>query len=51
MTSEGPIVGVPHCHAEGGGLSLNWIDFSFLYAKDTLVHIEAVYRAVQAFLD
>ena len=21
-------------------LSLNWIDFSFLYVKDTLVHIE-----------
>ena len=27
-------------------LSLNWIDFSFLYVKDTLVHIEcqAVFR-------
>ena len=27
-------------------LSLNWIDFAFLYVKDTLVHIEceAVFR-------
>ena len=27
-------------------LCLNWIDFSFLYVKDTLVHIEfeAVFR-------
>ena len=27
-------------------LSLNWIDFSFLYVRDTLVHIEyeAVFR-------
>ena len=27
-------------------LSLNWIDFSFLYVKDTLVHIEceAIFR-------
>ena len=27
-------------------LSLNWIDFSFLYVKDTLVHVEceAVFR-------
>ena len=27
-------------------LSLNWIDFSFLYVKDTLIHVEceAVFR-------
>ena len=50
----GPMVRFSFCQAEGrrsshvvdvvdfpfSPLSLNWIDFSFLYVKDTLVHIE-----------
>ena len=60
MTSDGPMVRFSFCQAEGRRsshvvdvvdflflpLSLNWIDFSFLYVKDTLVHIEceAVFR-------
>ena len=60
MTSESPVVRFSECQAEGRRsshvvdvvdflfllLSLNWIDFSFLYVKDTLVHIkcEAVFR-------
>ena len=50
----GPMVCFSFCQAEGRRLShvvhvvyfiffplsLNWIDFSFLYVKDTLVHIE-----------
>ena len=47
------MVSFSDCQAEGSSshvvdvvdflfllLSLNWIDFSFLYVKDTLVHIE-----------
>ena len=57
---SGPMVSFSFCQAEGRRsshvvdvvdflflpLSLNWIDFSFLYMKDTLVHIEceAVFR-------
>ena len=60
MTSDGPMVSFADCPAEGRRskhvvdivdvlflfLSLNWIDFSFLCMKDTLVHIEcqAVFR-------
>ena len=60
MTPGGPTVGFSDCLAEGRRsshvvdlvaflsllLSLNWLDFSFLYVKDTLVHIEcqAVFR-------
>ena len=60
MTSDNPMVSFANCQAEGrlsnhvvdivdflfSLLSLNWIDFSFLYVKDTLVHIEceAVFR-------
>ena len=59
MTSDGPMVGFSDCQAKGRRsshvvvvdflfliLNLNWIDFSFLYVKDTLVHIEceAVFR-------
>ena len=54
MTSDDPMVSFSDCQAEGRRLShvvdvidflfsllsLNWIDFSFLYVKDTLVHIE-----------
>ena len=56
----GPMVRFSFCQAEGlrsshvmdvvdflfSPLSLNWIDFSSLYVKDTLVHIEceAVFR-------
>ena len=56
----GPTVIFSDCQAEGRRsshvvdvvdflfllLPLNWIDFSFLYVKDTLVHIEceAVFR-------
>ena len=55
----GPMVSFSDCQVEGRSsqvvdvfdflfllLSLNWIDFSFLYVKDTLVHIEceAVFR-------
>ena len=53
-TSDGPMVSFLFCQAEGRRsshvvdvidflflpLSLNWIDFSFLYVKDTIVHIE-----------
>ena len=57
---SGPIVRFSFCQAEGRRsshvvdvvdflflpLSLNWIDYSFLYVKDTVVHIEceAVFR-------
>ena len=60
MTSDGPMVSFSNCQAEGRKsshavdvfgflfllLSLYWIDFSFLYVRDTLVHIEceAVFR-------
>ena len=59
LTSDGPMVSFLFCHAEGRRsshvvdvadfflpLSLNCIDVSFLYVKDTLVHIEceAVFR-------
>ena len=60
MTPDSPTVSFSDCQAEGRRsshvvnvveflfslLSLNWIDFSFLYVKDTLVHIEceAVFR-------
>ena len=60
VTSDGPMVSFLDCQAEGRRsshvvdvidfrfllLSLNWIDFSFLCVKDTLVHIEceAVFR-------
>ena len=60
MTSDGAMVIFSDCQAEGRRsshvvdvvdflfllLSLNWIDFSFLYVKDTLVHVEceAVFR-------
>ena len=60
MTSDGPMVSFSDCHGEGRRsshvmdvvgflfllLSLNWIDFSFLYVRDTLAHTEceAVFR-------
>ena len=61
MTLDGLMVSFSDCQAEGRRsshvldlvdflllllLSLNWIDFYFLFVKDTLVHIEceAVYR-------
>ena len=53
MTSDGSMVSFSDCQAEGRRsshvvdvvdflfllLSLNWIDFSFHYVKDPLVHI------------
>ena len=60
MTSDGPMVTFSDCRAEGRRLShvvdvvdlifsllsLNWIVFSFLYVRDTLLLIEceAVFR-------
>ena len=60
MERHSPMVSFSDCQAEGRRsshiadvvdflflpLSLNWIDFSFLCVKDTLVHIEceAVFR-------
>ena len=54
LISDGSMVSFSDCQAEGRRsshavdvvdflfllLSLNWIDFSFLYVKDTLVRIE-----------
>ena len=51
MTSDGPMVIFSDCQGRPEiesrrGCSLKWIDFSFLYVKDILVHIEceAVFR-------
>ena len=60
MTPNSPTVSFSDCQAEGRRLShivdvvdflflllsLNWIDFTFLYVKDSIVHIEseAVFR-------